>query len=112
MAATDLTAPAVYPFVANITLGTGGNVRLVNLPSNMDLDVILNARTTDAKLLDGSLSLADDAAISTNPYLSLKAGIPVTVTISRGGGTSKLYLASTTSSQVVEVVLQRRQLGA
>lgn len=112
MAATDLTAPSVYPFIANITLGTGGNVRLVNLPSNVDLEIILNARSTDAKLLDGSLALADDAAISTNPYLTLKAGIPVSVTISRSGGTSKLYLASATSSQVVEVVVQRRQLGA
>lgn len=112
MAATNLTAPAVFPFVANITLGTGGNVRLVNLPANLDLDITLNARATDAKLLDGSLALADDDAISTNPYFSLKAGIPVTVTISRGGATSKLYLASATSSQVVEVIVQRRQLGA
>lgn len=112
MAATNLTAPAVFPFVANVTLGLGGAVSLVNLPSGLDFDVVLLARTTAAKVLDGSLSLADGDSIGSNPYMSLVAGVPFTMTFARSGGSSKLYLASTTPSQVVEVMIVRRQLGS
>lgn len=113
MAALDLSAPTIYPYVANTTLsGTPGNVRLVNLPAKTDLEVTLLARTTDAKLLDGSNSQAEDAAIGAAPYMTLKAGIPTVVTIPRSGGTAKLYLASTTASQVVEVMVNRVQLGS
>lgn len=113
MAALDLTAASVYPYIANTTLsGTPGNVRLINLPASTDLEVTLIARSTDAKLLDGSNSQAEDAAIGASAYATLKAGIPTTVSIPRSGGTSRLYLASTTASQVVEVVLNRVQLGS
>lgn len=110
MAALDLTAPSVYPYIANTTLsGTPGNVRLINLPTGIDLEITFIARATAAKLLDGSNAQAEDAAIGASTYLTLKADTPVTVVVPRSGKTTKLYLASTTASQVVEVLINRRQ---
>lgn len=113
MAALDLSAPTIYPFIATATLDAmPGNVRLVNLPAKSDIDVTFTARTTDAKLLDGSNSQAENDAIGASPYVTLKAGVPLTVSIPRTGGTVKLYLASTTVLQVVEVMINRRQLAS
>lgn len=113
MAALDLSAPSQLPRIVNETLsGTPGNVRLVNLPQSADIDVTFVARATPAKLLDGTNTQAEDAAIGGSAYLTLKADTAVTMSLARLGGVTKCYLASGSASQVVEIMLTRRMTPA
>lgn len=113
MAALNLASPSAFPRIVNETLsGTPGNVRQVLLPQNADIDVTFVARATPAKLLDGTNTQAEDAAIGGSAYLTLKADTPVTMSLARLGGTTKCYLASGSASQVVEIRLTRRMTPA
>lgn len=114
MAALDLTAPSVFPLVTVVTLsGTANRARLVNLPVSADVDLWIRPRANPAKFLDASNTYAEDADASANAnYATLAADTWTVIPYSRHGGSAKAYLASGTTSLVVEVMLARRSTPA
>lgn len=85
----------------NVTLGTADNITKLTLPAKQGL-LILTARTVAAKV-GATTAVADGGAIGASAYKTLAAGTEVTLDVS-GIGDDYVFLASTTSSAVVEVV--------
>jgi hypothetical protein len=90
--------------IYNVTLSaTAGNVTEIMLPGKPSV-LVLTARTDDSKLCATS-AIADDDAIGASAYVTLTAGSPYTVDVS-GIGHGYIFLASATSSAVVEMCWQ------
>lgn len=107
MASLDLSASTSFPVVANTTLsGTPGNVRLVLLPTHVDVKVSIRPRTSDAKLVT-SQSVTEDSAIGATAYGTLDGDTWQEVGVPSTGGCSRLGIASTDASVVVEVLVER-----
>jgi len=110
MPALDLSTSANLPRVYNETLGTAGNVRLVILPNAQgDYEVSFFPRSTAAKLLDGQHGLAENASIASTAYATLPADTWTSLRFAMqdNSGGLTIALASATSSQVVEIVINR-----
>lgn len=107
MASLDLTGVLQYPAIANTTLsGSAGNVRLILLPPNIDLEVTIRCRSAAGKLVDPAAALAEDAAISSSAYRTLPADTDCMRSIRPNAGVTTLTIAGG-SSGVVEVELNR-----
>lgn len=113
MASLDLRT-AVPGRTYNTTLsGTANRARLVLLPVGLgDFSVTFVARTSDAKFIDHvtGASLAEDDAIGAAAYSTLYAGVSGEQTYwfaDHHGDTLTIVLASATTSQVVEVTINR-----
>lgn len=109
MAATDLSTVTRYPYVADVTLpATIGDLRRVLIPTTADVRVSVYAVTTAAKLVDGTVDIADDDPIGASAYADLAAGQWIEVaTFYRVDGNTFFSLASTAVSPVVKVMLER-----
>lgn len=106
MPALDLTNPQSMGVIRNTTLGTAGNVRLVNLPP-FPVIVTLHPVTTAAQLVSGDAALAEDAAIGSAAPMPLPADAKTEWRSHPTSAPHRLYLASTTSSQVVTVSVEK-----
>jgi hypothetical protein len=109
MATLNLTVPDGPETVRNETLGTAGNVRLVQLPPTGRYLLTILPRVTALKYIGqaDAAGLTENQAIGSTPYLTipvagaeLEIAQPDRTTVGRTIG-----LACTNSSEVVEIQL-------
>ena len=113
MASLDLTASPCLPFVANVTLsGTANELRIVQLPTGIDIEVSIRPVATDAYLLDSSVVAAHDEGgdVSGEPHATLDHDAWTELLISRHGNTTAIGLGSATTSQAVQILINRRSV--
>lgn len=107
MASLDLSAPSSFPAIGNTTLSaTPGNVRLVLLPSGVDLKVSIRPIASDCKLINGT-GVSEDAAIGGAAYATLDGDAVQEFDHPATSGCTQLGIASASASVAVQVVLTR-----
>ena len=108
MAAVDLSLLTTFGRIVRVTLSaTPGNVRSVILPTGKGVKLSFRPETTAAKVVDASVTLADEAAIGGSAYGILDADLWTGAMEFPGkyNGVA-ISLASTAISPVVEILVE------